>query len=52
VPGIISGFISQRVGFPIFFTIAFAAALPSLVLVHFVPKEPIEADTESAPAPA
>ena len=50
VPGIISGFISQRVGFPIFFTIAFAAALPSLVLVHFVPKEPIEADTAPAPA--
>jgi PAT family beta-lactamase induction signal transducer AmpG len=44
VPGMVSGFISQRVGFPLFFTIAFLASLPSLVLVHFVPKEPIESE--------
>jgi MFS transporter, PAT family, beta-lactamase induction signal transducer AmpG len=47
VPGMISGFLSQRYGFPWFFTIAFLASLPSLALVHFVPKQPIEADTES-----
>ena len=47
VPGMISGFVSQRYGFTIFFTIAFLASLPSLVLVHFVPKQPIEAETET-----
>jgi PAT family beta-lactamase induction signal transducer AmpG len=44
LPGMASGFISQRVGFPLFFTIAFLASLPSLVLVHFVPKDPIESE--------
>jgi PAT family beta-lactamase induction signal transducer AmpG len=47
VPGIISGFVSQRYGFTVFFTIAFLASLPSLVLVHFVPKQPIEAEAAS-----
>jgi PAT family beta-lactamase induction signal transducer AmpG len=44
LPGMASGFISQRVGFPTFFTIAFLASLPGLVLVHFVPKHPIESE--------
>jgi PAT family beta-lactamase induction signal transducer AmpG len=48
LPGIASGFISQRVGFPLFFTIAFAASIPSLFLVHFVPKDPIEDDAPPA----
>ena len=34
------------------FTIAFLASLPSLVLVHFVPKQPIEAETETPTATA
>jgi MFS transporter, PAT family, beta-lactamase induction signal transducer AmpG len=44
LPGMVSGFLSQRVGFPIFFSIAFLVSLPSLVLVHFVPKDPIESE--------
>jgi MFS transporter, PAT family, beta-lactamase induction signal transducer AmpG len=52
VPGMVSGYISERYGFPIFFTIAFLVSIPSLVLVHFVPKEPIEAETETKPPEA
>jgi len=44
LPGMAAGFISQRYGFTTFFTIAFLSSLPSLVLVHFVPKQPIESE--------
>ena len=44
--GIFAGPLSTRTGWPLFFTLCFVASLPSLVLVFFVPKTPIE----SAPA--
>lgn len=48
--GIISGFVAQRVGFPIALSIAFLCSVPSLVLVFFVPKTPIEPDSATVPA--
>ena len=42
--GYVSGPLNGRLGHPIFFTLAFAASLPSLILVLFVPKTPIEVD--------
>ena len=48
VSGIFAGPLSQRVSWPVFFAVCFVATLPSLVLVLFVPKTPIE----GAPAPA
>jgi PAT family beta-lactamase induction signal transducer AmpG len=45
VSGWISGPLAQWLGYPIFFTVAFAASIPSLVLVLIVPKDPIEAET-------
>ncbi len=47
--GSISGTLAQWLGYPLFFTVAFAASIPSLVLVLFVPKTPIEPDS-SVPA--
>jgi len=41
--GWLSGPINERVGHPLFFTIAFLASVPSLILVWFVPKTPVEA---------
>jgi PAT family beta-lactamase induction signal transducer AmpG len=41
--GYISGPLDQHFGHPIFFTIAFVASWPALILVWFVPKAPIEA---------
>jgi PAT family beta-lactamase induction signal transducer AmpG len=46
--GIFAGPLSTWVGWPVFFALCFVATLPSLVLVFFVPKTPIE----SAPAAA
>ena len=46
--GIFAGFLSKWVSWPVFFALCFASCLPSLVLVFFVPKTPIEA----TPAPA
>ncbi|MES1207968.1 MAG: MFS transporter [Pseudomonadota bacterium] len=43
--GFVSGPINQRVGHPTFFVIAFLASVPSLILVLFVPKNPIETTT-------
>lgn len=40
--GFFSGPINEAVGHPWFFTIAFVASWPSLVLVFFVPRTPIE----------
>jgi PAT family beta-lactamase induction signal transducer AmpG len=37
--GYISGPLNQHFGHPIFFTLAFVASWPALVLVWFVPKE-------------
>ncbi len=36
--GTISGYLAEAVGFTTFFSIAFAAALPGVVLTYFVPK--------------
>jgi PAT family beta-lactamase induction signal transducer AmpG len=41
--GILAGPLSTWVGWPTFFILCFVASIPSLVLVFFVPKEPIEA---------
>jgi PAT family beta-lactamase induction signal transducer AmpG len=41
--GFVSGPLDQHFGHPIFFTIAFIASWPALVLVWFVPKAPVEA---------
>jgi PAT family beta-lactamase induction signal transducer AmpG len=46
--GIFAGPLSTWVGWPVFFAICFLASVPSLVMVFFVPKTPIE----SAPAAA
>jgi len=40
--GILAGPLSTWVGWPVFFILCFVASIPSLVLVFFVPKEPIE----------
>ena len=37
-----AGPLSTWVGWPVFFALCFVASVPSLVLVFFVPKEPIE----------
>jgi MFS transporter, PAT family, beta-lactamase induction signal transducer AmpG len=42
--GYASGPLDGRLGHPLFFTLAFAASLPSLLLVLFVPKTSIEVD--------
>src|SRR6185436_5669555 len=41
--GMFAGYLSTKVTWPVFFMICFVATLPSLVLVFFVPKAPIEA---------
>ena len=46
--GYASGPLNDRLGHPLFFTVAFLASVPSLVLVLLVPKTPIELDPESA----
>jgi PAT family beta-lactamase induction signal transducer AmpG len=43
--GFASGPLNDRLGHPLFFTLAFVASIPSLILVWLVPKEPIEAET-------
>jgi PAT family beta-lactamase induction signal transducer AmpG len=48
VSGWVSGPLAEWLGFPLFFTVAFAASIPSLVLVLFVPKTPIEPDSSTA----
>ena len=42
ISGFISGPINDAVGHPLFFTIAFIASWPSLVLVFLVPRTPLE----------
>jgi MFS transporter, PAT family, beta-lactamase induction signal transducer AmpG len=37
--GAASGYLAERVGFPTFFAIAFAASLPGVALARFAPKE-------------
>lgn len=48
--GFFSGPINTAVGHPVFFTIAFLASVPCLILVWIVPKDPIEAIPASTPA--
>jgi PAT family beta-lactamase induction signal transducer AmpG len=49
VSGIFAGWLSTRTGWPLFFMICFVATVPSLVLVFFVPKTPIEVAAPAAP---
>jgi PAT family beta-lactamase induction signal transducer AmpG len=42
VSGWISGPLNDKLGHPLFFTVAFIASWPSLVLVLFVPRTPLE----------
>jgi PAT family beta-lactamase induction signal transducer AmpG len=44
--GFASGPLNTRLGHPLFFTVAFLASIPSLVLVLLVPKVPIELDPD------
>jgi PAT family beta-lactamase induction signal transducer AmpG len=46
--GYASGPLNERLGHPLFFTVAFLASIPSLVLVLLVPKTAIELDPEDA----
>jgi PAT family beta-lactamase induction signal transducer AmpG len=46
--GYASGPLNERLGHPLFFTVAFLASVPSLVLVLLVPKTPIEVDLPAA----
>ncbi len=45
--GYLSGPLNEHFGHPIFFTLAFVASWPALVLVWFVPKDPVEAPLAS-----
>ncbi|HVV51562.1 MAG TPA: MFS transporter [Polyangia bacterium] len=40
--GYLSGPLNDRLGYPLFFTVAFLASVPSLVLVLLVPKTPVD----------
>lgn len=46
--GYLSGPLNDRLGHPLFFTVAFLASIPSLVLVLLVPKTPVEVDPPPA----
>ena len=46
--GYASGPLNERLGHPLFFTVAFLASIPSLVLVLLVPKTSIEVDPPAA----
>jgi PAT family beta-lactamase induction signal transducer AmpG len=46
--GYISGPLNERLGHPWFFTLAFVASWPSLLLVLFVPRTPLEPETPPA----
>ncbi|HXU65004.1 MAG TPA: MFS transporter [Polyangia bacterium] len=48
ISGAVSGPLNERLGHPLFFTVAFLASIPSLVLAWFVPKTPLEADSAAA----
>ena len=37
--GVASGFLVTRLGYPIFFALAFAASIPGVILTRWVPKE-------------
>ncbi len=49
--GFFSGPLNGRLGHPLFFTVAFLASIPSLLLVLWVPKTPIEVDSPPDSAP-
>jgi MFS transporter, PAT family, beta-lactamase induction signal transducer AmpG len=46
--GYLSGPLNDRLGHPLFFTVAFLASVPSLILVLFVPKTSLEPDSPAA----
>ena len=43
-----SGPLNEHLGHPLFFTVAFLASIPSLILVWIVPKTPLEGDVAAA----
>jgi PAT family beta-lactamase induction signal transducer AmpG len=43
-----SGPLNEHLGHPLFFTVAFLASIPSLILVWIVPKTPLEGDATAA----
>jgi PAT family beta-lactamase induction signal transducer AmpG len=45
--GFASGPLDDRLGHPLFFTVAFLASVPSLVLVWIVPKTPLDPEPEA-----
>jgi PAT family beta-lactamase induction signal transducer AmpG len=47
--GFVSGPLNEWLGHPLFFTVAFVASIPSLILVLLVPKTPIEPAPPAAP---
>jgi MFS transporter, PAT family, beta-lactamase induction signal transducer AmpG len=47
--GYASGPLNERLGHPLFFTVAFLASIPSLVLVLLVPKTSIEGEPIGQP---
>jgi PAT family beta-lactamase induction signal transducer AmpG len=49
--GFASGPLNQALGHPAFFSLAFVASWPSLVLAHFVPKEAVPRDAVTPQAP-
>jgi PAT family beta-lactamase induction signal transducer AmpG len=49
--GFASGPLDTRLGHPLFFTVAFLASIPSLLLVLWVPKTPIEVEPAPEPQP-
>jgi len=50
--GYLSGPLNTKVGHPWFFTCAFLASVPALILVWFVPRQTVEADGPRAASPA
>ena len=51
ISGFASGWINEKVGHVWFFTIAFLASVPGLILVLFVPRDTVEAETPVAGTP-
>ncbi len=48
ISGAVAGPLNERLGHPLFFTAAFLASIPSLILVWIVPKTPLEVEVAGA----
>ena len=46
--GVVSGPLNEKLGHQLFFTLTFVVSIPSLILVFFVPRKPIEQETAEA----